>query len=215
MPGKKNANKQVAKRSSKATQVKYPSAWTIQREFPMPPSGKFDNVIYNVVDGYTSGSTLTTSTTINSFAAFSFTVSSLADFSSWSGAFDQYRIVAIEVTVLPQPGNTPGQEGHIYSVIDYDDANNLTTLTEATNYPNCVVIQGSKENILVRSFKPHIAVANYSGSFSSFNNMCDQWIDSASTGTQHYGLKFAMSPTTSVCSYDFMVKFHMQYRNPR
>jgi hypothetical protein len=209
----KNKNKNVNKRLSK-TAEKYPSTWIVQRLCPMPPTGAFDNKIYNTIDNYYLASVLTTSSTVPTNVSLNFVGSSFSNFANLSSAFDQYRITAIEFTLLPQisvPSSTI--TGHIFSVIDYDDSNPILTPTDALQYSN--VITSDYASTLVRSFRPHIAISAYNGSFSGFANADMQWIDSATSDVQHYGVKIVATVTGLPLSYDMAVKAHFQYRNPR
>jgi hypothetical protein len=196
---------------------RYPSTWIICRTVPFPNGNKYDNKPVDVVDGGRVANVLVTSTTINSFGALAFTLSGvLPDYANWVAVYDQYRIVAVEVTFIQNnnAGTSNAVQGEIFSVIDYDDTNNLGSLSDAMAYPNVVIC--NLNDTVVRSFKPHVAVGLYGGStFTSYGNRADQWIDAASPGVPHYGIKWAATPTQSVIEYDAMVRMHVQFRNPR
>jgi hypothetical protein len=210
--------KKHAKRKSKVSmpnndRERYPSTWIISRTVPFPNGNLYDNSPANVVDGGRVSNVLVTSTTINSFGALSFTLSGiLPDYANWVAVYDQYRIFAVEVTFILNQGT--GAQGEVFSVIDYDDTNNLGSLSDAMAYPNVIV--SNLNNTVVRSFRPHVAVALYGGStFTSYGNVADQWIDAASPGVPHYGIKWCATPTQAVFTYDALVRMHVQFRNPR
>jgi len=164
---------------------------------------------------FESLSLYTTSATLPSFAAVTATLNSVSDYGSWASVFDQYRITAMEVTVMPQYSATTTittVTGHIHSVIDYDD-NTTITPAQALEYSNCIVYNPGDTS--VRSFKPHIAAAAYSGTFTSYANLADQWIDSGSPGVVHFGMKLAASATGIPVTYDVVVRLVVQFRNPR
>jgi hypothetical protein len=162
-------------------------------------------------------SAFTTSSGANSFGNLSFTFSQLGDYTNYASVFDQYRIKAVEVTLLPNadlPLLSASVTGHLWSVIDYDDATNYSSIAAAMDVPNVVV--SAVTDTIVRSFKPHCAVGAYASSaFSSFANMSDQWIDCGSSGVVHYGMKFAASATGVAVVYDASIKFYMEFRNVR
>jgi len=214
MNNQKQNKKSKSHQPKLKTAEKYPSNWIVQRLAPMPPTGAFDNKIYNTIDSYYLSGVLTTSTTITANTAIYFVASSFSNFANLSSAFDQYRIAAIEVTILPQisvPSST--LTGHIFSVIDYDDANPILSPSDALSYSN--VITSDYASTLVRSFKPHIAISAYNGAFSGFANQTDQWLDSATVDVQHYGVKIVATVTSLPLGYDMSVKAHFQFRNPR
>jgi len=127
-------------------------------------------------------------------------------------------IEAIRFTISPQQ-NAVGQLGagltDLYCVIDYDDASSLTL---ATSQSAANVIKLSPGESLQRTFTPRIAVAAYNASFSGFANLADQWIDSASTSVQHYGVKLYIPPTLKVGQTDFQIwdvqaEYFVRYKN--
>jgi len=157
---------------------------------------------------------LTTSTTLATFAATSFKLSDLDQVSSFQAVFDQYIIDEVEVWIENVDAHLTSQNaGNLYSVIDYDDANVLSTTASACDYTN--VLGTSADASHYRKFRPHVAVAAYSGAFTSFANMESQWIDMASPAVQHYGLKLACTATTGVQSFVARYRYHIRMRNTR
>jgi len=170
------------------------------------------NVVVKVPQEVLSMAFLTSSVTVPVFASISFTVNSLDQISHLTALWDQYRITLIEAWLVPN-NNTAIVGGNVASVIDYDDANNLTTYAQALDYVNVVSANGDLAHY--RCFKPHCAVAAYSGSFTSFLNVESPWIDAASPSVQHYGLKFATPTTTAAIVYDLTYRLHTEWRNIR
>jgi len=122
-------------------------------------------------------------------AQLTFQLSDLADAASYTAIFDQYKINLVEVWAVPTLNANTGEYAALMaSVLDYDDNSALTTLAAAQEYDTC--LQAPLINGHYRSLKPHVAVAAYSGAFTSFANMQNQWIDCASSGVQHYGIKY-------------------------
>jgi hypothetical protein len=144
-------------------------------------------------------------------ASVYFTLSALDQSSSLTTVFDQYRIVMIESTFYPQSAAPPN--GLVTSVIDYDDASTLASVGQALDYSNAMTVIGSVG--FTRTFRPHCAVAAYSGAFTSFANEESPWIDCASASVQHYGIKLASTPTSSVIVYNAINRLWLQFRNVR
>lgn len=173
------------------------------------------NVPYKFTQQIPEASLLVTSTTLQTFASKYFTIADLDQYTSLSAVFDQYIIMEVEVWIEPQltGGAFAVNAGNLYSVIDYDDANNLTSTASACDYTN--VISSNGQDSHYRRFSPHIAVGAYSGTFTSFKNERAGWIDFASTGVQHYGLKVACTPTTASFTYQIRSRYHIMCRNVR
>lgn len=191
--------------------------WNLSSE-AIPRFGRtmrFDNRIFNVVQMGAPASLFTTSVTVVSAGVFTFTATnSVSQFSSWSAVFDQYRIMEIEVWIsadLPTASNVFVGAQNLYSVIDYDDGSNLSTVAQALAYEN--VIAGPMNNGHYRKWRPHIATAAYSGVFTSFKNEVSPWIDVASPGVQHYGIKCIADVTVAVQNIKMLTRVWIQFRN--
>jgi len=152
-----------------------------------------------------------TSTSVGTFVGFGFVVSVMDQISSLTSLFDQYRVDLIEAWLVPEPQVADGQ---FATVIDYDDASALTTFAQATDYIN--VVSTNVNAAHYRKFVPHAALAAYAGGvFTSFANVTKPWIDAASTGVVHYGLKTAATVTNVVQTYDLLLRVHTSWRNLR
>jgi hypothetical protein len=175
--------------------------------------GRINNVPYNVMQSVDGGALLTTSTTVPTFGAIYFTAGGLDQFSSFATVFDQYKIELIEAWLTPQfnPANGPNSE--YCSVIDFDDTNNLTTYAQATDYQNAV--ESAIGIGQYRCFKPHVATATYSGTFTGYGNVESPWIDAVSSTVQHYGLKVAAQVTPAASTIHIVYRLHISFRNIR
>jgi hypothetical protein len=160
-----------AKRSNRKPRVhkkrhvakeKYPSTWLVDRLVPFPPPGSFNEQPHNFVDSLQNLAFFTTSTVSNTFAGTFFALSSMNDASEYAAVFDQYRIMAVEITIMPTTQLIAGLTGHLLSAIDYDD---VATITPALNAQKSTVIISNLQDTIVRSFTPHIAMAAYSGAY--------------------------------------------------
>jgi len=102
----------------------------------------------------------------------------------------------------------------MYVVIDYDDGTALTSANLASAYSNCVVLNPGES--CERTFSPHMALAAYGGAFTSYANVSPQWIDAASTGVQHYGVKVWVPNCTVgqtlLQSWDVTIEHYLEMR---
>jgi len=175
-------------------------------------SSDLNNKPYNVVQESALGTVLTTSTSVPTFGAVAFTLTLLDQLTNFTNLFDQYRFNWIEVWTEPiaQVGNT----GTSYTtVIDYDDATNLTQYAQALDYTNAVTTTlGSGHH---RTFVPHIAVAAYSGAFTSFANEVAPWIDCSSSAVAHYGIKIAAQTALASTPIIMFTRLSVSFRNVR
>jgi hypothetical protein len=145
----------------------------------------------------------------------------LTDSGISSGPFDQYRINCVRFTIAPQNNaiglvtNSTTALVPLYFVIDYDDATALSTEADALQYNNVVVLNpGESAN---RLFRPKMAVAAYTGTFTGYANMEPQWLDAASPTIQHYGVKVlipgATAAQTLLQSWDVTIEYWIDFRN--
>jgi len=179
---------------------------------------KLDNVPHKFVQTSVSGVVLTSSNAAAVFGVKFFTTADITQFSSFAAVFDQYRFDEVEVWLSPSYNNATvsaqqlGTSAQIYSVVDYDDANTITQ-NGALQYSN--VMASSINDGHYRRFKPHTAVAVYSGTFTGFKNVPAGWTDCASTTVQHYGMKFLMDavPTAVQTALSLMTRVHISFRN--
>jgi len=178
------------------------------------PSARNGGKSFAVAQEVLASAYLVSSTSITVFGNASFDAADLDQISALTALFDQYRIVEIEAWLVPQSQPATGDDnGELASVIDYDDAVNLSSFGSALDYENVVVSNGAAGHY--RRWKPHAAMAAYSGAFTSYANVESPWIDAASTGVLHYGLKFAITATTSAQQYDLVYRLHTEWRNFR
>jgi hypothetical protein len=141
--------------------------------------------------------------------------------STFTALFDQYRITLIECWVnVINPQSATGaavNRGRMLTVIDYDDANALSTEGQYQEYENCVVTSATQSHY--RAWKPHAAIAAYSsGAFGAYANLESPWIDCGSPSVQHYGLKTLLTPADAagnVVSYELFCRMTVEFRQVR
>jgi len=183
--------------------------------FPTPQQASKLNKIYNIIQTEDLGIVTSAATPVN--GAINFAYSQLTQQASLTAIFDQYRLAMVEVTFQPEISITAPSQAPplLFTVVDLDDSATITT-AQYKEYPGC------QETMAIRrhkhTFVPHIAVAAYSGAFTSFKNEPAPWIDVASPAVQHYGVKYGFSAEPSAATafgYAIKVRYHFQFRNVR
>lgn len=141
------------------------------------------------------------------------TISSLDQVSAYLAMYDQYRVTALEVWVIPRitsvTSNT-ANTGQVVSVIDYDDTTSLASFNAALDYENALV--GSGVDGHYRKWVPHVNVLTGA---SGVYNVAAPWLDAASTSVIHYGMKLVWTATDSAYVSDIFVRYWMEWRNIR
>jgi len=216
-PTGRRGNDSVANRSEKRF-VGFPRDGKLFNSTGMPPivKVKLGNAEFRVVQTVESLAYATASNAVATFTTLTFSVGALDQITPLTALFDQYRIELVEVWLTPRMTAANGialNFGQFHSVIDFDDNNSLTTVPQALDYENCVFGAGCVGHY--RRWVPHIAMAAYSGAFTSFANVTSPWIDAASSAVQHYGLKTAWTVCDGAYIYDIQYRLHTVWRNVR
>jgi hypothetical protein len=132
--------------------------------------------------------------------------------------WDQYRIECIRLTVIPA-NNAIGLQTAtnilvpLYVVIDYDDSTALGSQAQARKYDNCIILEPAES--CCRVFKPRAAIAAYAGAFNNFINVPSPWIDTVSSGVQHYGIKYyvPLSAGTVLQEWEIQAEYFISFRS--
>jgi hypothetical protein len=184
-----------------------------QEIFPLRES--LDNQVYTII-ATQIGSSLISSATVPTFNAIALSLSGFDDQAAYTSVFDQYRITLVKVTFIPDVdfnSSNAVSYGRLTTVVDYDDAAVLASEAAALDYSNAVT--GAGYDPQTRVFRPHVAIAAYSGAFTSFANEESPWLDCASNAVLHYGVKTAWAATTVVSTIRTVVHAVLQFRNVR
>jgi hypothetical protein len=155
---------------------------------------------------------LATSLTVPQYAAAYFTLANFSASAQLTAVFDQYRFRQIEVWLEPTNAQGSTVFGPLTTSVDLDDANVPTSFGIVSDKPGAITSQGGAGHY--HKWMPHVAVAVYSGAFTSFSNEPALWLDCASTGIQHYGLKAATTATPASVTYNLTVRAIIQFRAP-
>jgi len=211
MSGASKSSGKPKKRGKKTRPTKADLLWSTTSG-AVPNMNRYitDNLPYTIQETVLTAGFSTTSTVVVTYASQNFTLSQLDQVGSYTALFDQYRFDEIELWLTPR---TELNLGTLVSVIDYDDSTVLTTYASATDYQNALTAPLSMSHY--RRFVPHAAVAAYSGTFVSFDNVTAPWIDCASPSVQHYGFKTACTVTTPAVALDLTIRYKVSFRNVR
>jgi hypothetical protein len=212
----KNKNKKTSKGSGnkKSARDGQTIAKAYYPEGPRPQTGLRNlNQTLTVSLMDTTPIAFSTSLTVPVYFATAFALSFFTGYTQYTALFDQYKIDEIEVWLESANQNNTIATCQWASCIDLDDA------TTPSSYDTVSMRQGAlSTNILAghyHRFKPHVAVAEYSGAFTSFGNIPSGWIDVASPSVQHYGLKASAVSTDGVVrNLALTVRAKISFRGP-
>jgi hypothetical protein len=211
MPNRRN-NKR-SKPSRRAPRQNQDHTSFFEKEFRIQKYSPRDRQVLRTIKSYQPAQ-ITTSTTLSTFRSYTFQISNLSDLTEMSSVFDQYRITQVDVKFIPnitESLSSAPLSGGVFSVIDLDDANLFTSITDPLDY-NSLSIWKPMETVQL-SFKPRLALAAYGSSvFGSFANSAPVWIDCASSTVEHYGLKMAWGTTSTAVTYSPVFRLHVEWR---
>jgi hypothetical protein len=149
----------------------------------------------------------------SAYSTAAFTISQFLGATSLLSVFDQYRIEQLECWVEANAPNSTASLPELTSCVDLDDANVPTSLGSIQDHMGAIV--SCLPSGHYHKWKPHIAIAAYSGTFTSYSNAASQWIDSASPNVQHFGLKLALtSSSTTAMSVNLVTRAVVTFRAP-
>jgi len=178
---------------------------------PYPHMVRLEQQI-TVVDTYNIGAFITTSITVPVGIGLAFLLNQFAGYTSYTALFDQYRFDQIEVWLEPTAGQSTTLFGPLVTAVDLDDSNNPASLAALQDKQGALVGDGGAGRY--HCFRPHVAVAEYSGAFSSFGNIPATWVDASSPAVQHYGFKAVTGPTPASIVYNLSVRAVISFRAP-
>lgn len=162
----------------------------------------------------TTSAWITTSITVPVFRGQAFTVSGFAASSPYLTVFDQYKIDELEVWIEPviSQSSAIALVSNYSTAIDLDDANTPTAYDNVQDHQSAIISNGEAGHY--HKWQPHVAIAAYSGAFTSFANIPAGWNDVASPNIQHYGLKYATNSATSIpIIYSLSVRARVSFRS--
>jgi hypothetical protein len=161
---------------------------------------------------YTISGAYATTTVTTAVAGLAFTLAGFAQYTEYTSLFDQYKIDEIELWFEPQNSQSTvyANTGQYVTAIDLDDASTPGSYNSVLARSTSLVTEGQTAHY--HKWQPHMAVAVYSGAFTSFENVPADWLDVGSPNVQHYGFKFAALPTSAVISYNVSIRARISFR---
>jgi hypothetical protein len=153
-----------------------------------------------------------TSAAVPTYYGYVFALSQFADVTAYTALFDQYKIEEFEFWMEPQQSQSvvATNSGLLISKVDIDDANTPATLTSLQAGQSAIETNGQTGHY--HKWRPHMAVALYSGTFTSYGNAPAGWIDCASAGVQMYGIKIGATATSSITVYNATIRARVSFR---
>lgn len=161
-----------------------------------------------------------TSASAETDRAYAFALNDLPGYTEFTSLYDAYRIDRVECNIFVDTnaaGLYPnqGSPSYYFTAVDYDDANAVTQ-----NYiqqkDNCEIVPIRKpvHKVLL---EPRIAMAAYGGAaFTSYvEAKAGQWVDSASPGVPHYGLKLCFpiaAATGSIQTFSIFCRYFLSFK---
>jgi len=158
--------------------------------------------------GITSSNTLTETDT-----AIGFRLVDIPQYASYATIFDQYAIVCVVARIYPITIDTTSGDvwPRLVSIIDHDDVN-VVSLAASGDYATNIETSGNIGH--TRVIFPRAALAAYAGAFTSYANQ-RTWLDCASTGVYHYGLKWSVDVSSRAIGYAVTCDYYTAFRNNR
>jgi hypothetical protein len=177
---------------------------------PYPRFDRLDQTI-RVVDTFSIINFLTASSTAPVGVGQYFSLAQFPSYTEYTQCFDQYRIDQLEVWMEPN-GSQEAVNGVLVTAIDLDDVATPAGPTSIQDKQGALVADGNQGRY--HRFLPHVAVAEYSGTFTSYGNVPATWIDSVSINVQHYGFKAATGIQTNPLGYNLTCRAVISFRAP-
>jgi len=193
------------------------SATQITAALTQIPPRQIRNQIYWVEQTCTINTGISVSNSIDTEGGFGFTLSQLGDYAALTSCFDQYCIYSVLVTIQVNAAgltNTAARYGRLTTALDFDNVLSLGSEAANMQFSTARTTNLVSDMAVQRYIKPCVAPALYGGSTFSSYGIARSWLDSASTNTQHYGLRVYFSGNTaSNVTYDVIGTFVCGFRS--
>jgi len=158
------------------------------------------------------------------YSALTFRLNQLPDFTDFTNLYDQYKICAVKVEIIPQfdtntqigVGTVP-TASHIMSqnfhIIDYDDAVVPTDINQLMQHQN--LKRTPCNRVIKRFLKPKFADRIFSNGIIDGFRPSKGFIDVQSPGVEHYGLKIAFASNPLTLTYGIRTTYYVACKNVR
>lgn len=165
----------------------------------------------------------------NTYKGIEFQLDKTEQYAEISALFDQYRITAIKVDILPRfnvydiqgATSTFTHVPFLLVAVDLDDAATPTDYRDVISKESCRVIDPYKPYSF--TFRPKIALSAYGNAgFGQYaTGEASQWINAASDDVEYYGIKMCMMPysasnnDTNPPAWDLLYTYYIECRYPQ
>lgn len=152
------------------------------------------------------------------YGALQFNLSALPAYTEYTALFDQYRINKVKVTFMPRAnsadvGSTAGLV-KFFSVIDYDDADAPTNLTDLLQYENLKTTRCISDHS--RVLAPRFATEVYQSAIATGYSARRGWLDCDNPSIQHFGLKWCWQQLPAGAqSMDLKVDYYLSFKGTK
>lgn len=139
----------------------------------------------------------------DTFGVINVRLADLPNQGEFATLFDQYRITKLNVVFIPNQNyavvaSVGSSTTKIMTAIDYDDATAWTNVNDALQYESLLISNFDEK--FSRKFKPKTTSAVFDNSqnlVSQTSELTSKWLDIANANAQYFGLKYALTQTTS------------------
>lgn len=164
----------------------------------------------------------------DAFGSFEFQLDQFSGYADLAAVFDAYRLTKVSVEFFPRSNThnlaitataTTQNCPPIVTVIDYDDSNTPSSMTELEQFTTYKVHESFRPFKV--TFRPRPALALYAGGVTPGYAQAspDTWIDCANDDVAHYGLKWGVfngsASQTSFQAWKVVVTGWFEFRQPR
>lgn len=163
--------------------------------------------------GGISGSTLG-----DTYGALQFNLSAVPAYTEYTALFDMYRINKVKVTFMPRGnsedlGSTAGMV-KFFTVLDYDDADAPTNLTDLLQYENLKTTRVTRDHS--RVLAPRFASEVYQSAVSTGYSARRGWLDCDNPSIQHFGLKWCWQQLPAGAqTMDIKIDYHLSFKGTK
>jgi len=169
----------------------------------------------------TAGANLQGSVAAFSVGGYDFLLSDLPNYTEFTALFDRYKFRKVVVHFIPMNQEVIATAaavttGPVFVVKDYDDKD-TTAYTENTllQYANCEVHKAGTYFTWSIVPRPNTAMFVAGAATGVGVGSPNTWIDCASPGVNHYGMKWGVLQATTLNPYRLIALYHLSFKDPR
>lgn len=151
--------------------------------------------------------------------AFSFTLADVADYTNYTSIWDIYSIKEIVVTLIPVTLPSAPATGPAYAICyvapDFDDATTPANTTSMLSYSSLAFLGPSDRYSF--KFAPAVDIATTTSAAAGVTGVYNKrspWLDCSSPSITHYGVKLAITQSTStnLTQWIVMCRYHIDFK---